>query len=280
MWRGDSQFEILSSEGFPNNEITDINLGRDRNILECSRVKNMKREEKIVFDHLRKAYGGDIVFEPYKNSTPDFSINSSIGVEVTRLNQHYFEGTKPEGLENLSYDLSNALDDVLESINSSYTGKNSYWIYVSYKRLLSSNIRKTKKEIMQAMKNFLDLDITIFPFEIIVNPEITISLDKKQINDGILIELDVIDDSDEGGWVISTYVENICHCITKKSDKVSKHLQEYKEWWLYLVDYMRLGLDKDVITEVVNLVKNIGNFDKVFLLSYEGADLIASINKE
>ena len=44
----------------------------------------------------------DIHYEPDGNIPPDFGLNADIGVEVRRLNENVFSGTKGEGLELLT----------------------------------------------------------------------------------------------------------------------------------------------------------------------------------
>jgi len=195
----------------------------------------MNREEQIVFEHLKKLHGENVVFEPERNSTPDFAVNSSVAVEVRRLNQHFFESKKPEGLENLSFPLLDAFTEVLESLNYLYEGK-SYFVFIDYKRPLSSNIRQAKKEMELALRNFLTYKVSSSPCEISVNSEITFLFYESNHGNGKLFLVGGSGDSDAGGWIIPVFVENIRHCIDEKSSKVSKRLPKYSEWWLYLVD--------------------------------------------
>lgn len=239
----------------------------------------MNRDEQVVFEYLEKSYGKNVVFEPEHNNAPDFSVNSSIAVEVRRLNQHYFESEKPEGLENLSFPLFDALREVLESLNYLYVGK-SYWVCIDYKRPLNANIHQAKKDMALALREFLDLRVSDFPYEIPVNPKITFFFYESNPGNGKLFQIGGSDDSDAGGSVISVYAENIRHCIDEKSFKVSKRLQKYGEWWLYLVDCMGFRLDVNEISEVEKLVRNTGNFDKVCILNYDGQNILATMSKQ
>jgi len=239
----------------------------------------MKPEEQVVFQHLKKLYGENVVFEPERNSTPDFAVNSSIGVEVRRLNQYFFKGAQPEGLEQISFPLINAFTETAGTLNFLYTGI-SYWVYIFYKRPLSTNIRQAKKDMKLALKNFLDLQVSDFPYEISVNSEITFSFYESNPGNGKLFPAIGSGDSDAGGGNISVYVENIRHCIVEKSFKVSNRLQTYREWWLYLVDYLELGLDANETSKVVKMVDYIGNFNKVIVLSFDGKNILATMSKQ
>ena len=239
----------------------------------------MKPEEQIVFEHLTKQYGENVVFEPEHNSTPDFAVNSSIAVEVRRLNQYFFKGEKPEELETLYFALSAAFTETSEKLNYLYAGT-SYWVDICYKRPLSTNIRKVKKDMELALKEFLALEISDFPYEISVNPEITFSFYESNPGNGKLFPAIASADADAGGGNISVYVENIRHCIDVKSLTVSNRLQMYSEWWLYLVDNMELGLDASERSKVVELVDDIGNFNKVVVLNFNGKYILVTIPKQ
>ena len=243
----------------------------------------MKPEEQVVFHHLKKLYGENVVFEPDGNITPDFAVNSSIGVEVRRLNQYFFKGEPPIGLEQISFPLINAFTKTAEKLNSLYTGI-SYWVDIDYKRSLSTKIHKTKKNMERdmelALKNFLDLQVSDFPYEISVNSEIIFTFYESNPGNGKLFPALSSFDSDAGGENISVYVENIRHCITEKSFIVSKRLDKYHEWWLYLVDNMEFGLNANEITKVVKMIDNIGNFNTVVVLSFDGKNILATMSKQ
>jgi len=78
------------------------------------------------------------------------------------------------------------------------------------------------------------------------------------------------DDGDAGGWVVPVYIENIRHCITEKSSKIKQYKLRYKEWWLYLVDFMELGLDQEVVKEMKSAISDLGEFNKVAVVNYMG----------
>ena len=238
----------------------------------------MNREEQIVLEYLKIQYGNSVTPMPKHKDPPDILVNSIIAVEVRRLNQHFFEDEEPEGLENLSVSLERAFEEVLKSFDNLYTGK-SYCVFIDYQRPLKSDFRKIKKEMKQALQNFLDLKEPDFPLEISVNQEITFTLYKSDVGNGKLFPVAGSGDSDFGGWVIAVYADNIRHCINEKSSKISERLKNYNEWWLYLVDCMGFGLSKQEFLEVAQEVGNTGNFAKVVILDYHGQDVLGIIQR-
>jgi hypothetical protein len=238
----------------------------------------MKREEKITLEYLKAKYGENVIPIPEHQDPPDILVNSSIAVEVRRLNQHFFENGEPEGLENLSFSLVSALEEVLESFDNSYDGI-SYWVFVEYKRPLNSDYRRIKKEMRLALLNFLNSQASNFSHEISVNPEITFLFLKSEVGKGKLFLFAGSGDFNAGGWVIQVYVDNIRHCIDEKSSKISERLENYHEWWLYLVDCMELGLDRQEFLEVAQKVGGTGSFDRVVVLDYHGENALAIIQR-
>ncbi len=239
----------------------------------------MKPEEQLVSNHLKNLFGENVVFEPEPNRTPDFEVNSSIGVEVRRLNQYFIKGEQPEGLEQISFPLIDAFRKTAETLNYLYTGI-SYWVYIEYKRPLSTNIYRVKKDMELALKSFLNSHVSNFPYEVSVNPEIIFSFYESNLGNGKLFPIIGSFDSDAGGGNISVYVESIRHCIDEKSLKISNSLQKYTEWWLYLVDYIELGLDSNEVKKVVKMIDNLRNFDKVVILSFDGKNILATISRD
>lgn len=225
---------------------------------------------------MKAKYGENVIPMPKHRDPPDILVNLNIAVEVRRLNQQFFEDRIPVGLENLSISLERALEEVLKSFDDLYRGK-SYWVSIEYQRPLKSNIRKSKKEMRLALQNFLNLDAPNFPLKTSVNPEITLMLYNSNVGNGKLFRRALSNDNDAGGWVIGVYTDNIRYCINEKSLKISERLEDYSEWWLYLVDYIGLGLDQQDFVEVTKKIRSIGNFNKVVVLDYHGEKILGTI---
>ncbi len=239
----------------------------------------MNREEKITLEYLKARYGENAIPMPKHEDPPDIFVNSSIAVEVRRLNQYFFEGKEPEDLESLSVSLERAFEEILKSFDSLYDGK-SYWISVYYQRPLHSAFSKIKREMKLALHNFLNSKVSDFPHEISVNPEITFTLYKSDIGNGKLFPIAGSSDFDVGGGNIRVYADNIRHCISEKSPRISGRLENYNEWWLYLVDCLGFGLNQQELLEVMREVGNTGSFNKVVVLDYHGQNAFLTIQGE
>jgi hypothetical protein len=109
-----------------------------------------------------------------------------------------------------------------------------------------------------------------FPYKINIGNNLYFEIYESSPVDGKVFQLGISVDQDEGGCVVSTYLENIHHCVLDKSEKIRKFKHEYRMWCLYLVDYLSLGLDLEIISKIKNMVKTLGEFDKVVLLNLNG----------
>jgi len=227
----------------------------------------MKPEEAVIERHLLKAWGENIVYEPRgKDTTPDFLVNGVNAVEVRRLNQNFFNGEQTEGLEQLAFPLYDALKEVLASFESRYSGQ-SFWVFVNYERPLSKNIREIKVEMKKSLENFLQAGLSL-PCILQVNENIEFQVYSAEPTNGKIFRFGGETDENAGGGVISVYIENINHCIADKSAKIKQYKSLYKEWWLYLVDFMELGLGYNEINEVKNAISDLDEFSKVVIISY------------
>ena len=240
-------------------------------------MKNL--DEDMVLEYLRKLYGNSVFPGRDPNAPPDIYIIPSIGVEVTQLNQHFFGSGKPEGLGNLDHPLNEAFRDELESLNSKCISTRSYSVYLQYKRPRGDSMHQIRKDVKQALIDFLDSGISNLPYHKPINSEIMLSVYETRSTDGrVFVQAGSYDD-DVGGAEISVYADNLRYLIAKKSDKIRGHLHEYNEWWLYLVDRIGFSLDTDAISQIIKLVGNTGTFDKLVLLSTDGQNVMATMSK-
>jgi hypothetical protein len=236
----------------------------------------MKPEEVSTNKYLRNHYGENVVFEPDGNIPPDFLVNSVYAVEVRRLNQQFFEDDQALGLEQLSFPLANAVKEVLSSYDSQYSGK-SYWVNIYYKRPLDRNIRQVKSEMQIALNDFLQSDLAL-PCTIRVNEKIDLYIDSSDLVSEQVFRIAIEGDDDAGGGVISVYSQNIRHCIFDKSSKINRYKSRYSSWWLYLVDYMELGLSNEDVTNVMSTISYLGEFDKVVIINHAGEFLLFEVS--
>jgi hypothetical protein len=236
----------------------------------------MKPEEVSTNKYLKNHFGGNVVFEPDGNVPPDFAVNSIYAVEVRRLNQQFFNEQKTEGLENLSFPLYYVLKEVLRSFNTLYSGK-SYLVDMDYRRPLDKNMRQIKSEMHNSLETFLQTEVSL-PCMLKVNEKIDFWINSSDAINGQVFQFVGEHDEDAGGGVISVYIENIRHCISAKSSKIKQYKSKYEAWWLYLVDYLELGLDHGEVEKVKSVISDLGEFNKVAVIHYTGELLFFEIS--
>jgi len=200
---------------------------------------------------------------------PDFTIGSRIAIEVRRLNENYFGGSRTSGLEEVDRPLHSKFKEVLSSYDRDYDG-NSYLVALSFRRPLPAVISKIGKQMHVALDGFLrgsrstpsevkvydNLSLEIFPYHAVPNR--------------VFLHATTSDD-DSGGIVVQLYATNISHCIGEKSQKIARHKSRYSEWWLLLVDTVAAwDLMPDEVEQVRGGISNIGSFDKLVVIDYLG----------
>jgi len=227
----------------------------------------MNKEEIIVENILKKKYHKKIVFEPDGNIPPDFKIGNLIAVEVRRLNQNFFQENHVEGLEKLSIPMFDAFHEVLKSFG--YQKANfSYYVGIFFMRPIDLDIYELKKLIKECLQSFLNNPDKTFPFSLAITDEVDLIIQKAPSIKKHLFRPMGGMDNDEGGSIVSMYIENIHYCIIEKSEKIKSHLHRYDEWWLYLVDRMIYDLGTYDIKEITKNIQDIGNFDKVSIIRH------------
>jgi hypothetical protein len=238
----------------------------------------MNLDEVRVFKYLKAHFGENVVFEPDGKVPPDFLVDSAFAVEARRLNQHFFSNGTTEGLEQLEFPIFDMFNDVLKSFDSLYKGS-TFWVSLDFERPLSISMRRVKKDMEIALRNFLASGSPEFPYVLPINPKIEFTIYSSQAVNGRVFRPAGGSDGNAGGWVISIYIENLQQCVTEKSNKIATYLPKYREWWLYLVDHMGWGLDTRETQSLVSSINDIGNFDRVCIISADGESLLASVSK-
>ena len=117
-------------------------------------ITKMNAEEKIAENYLCSLGYENIQFEPDGNVPPDFSINNSIGVEVRRLNQHFFQKDSTVGLELLEIPILDAFIEVLRSFDENFQGE-SFWLALYFERPLEVKIEELKTQMKEMLTSFL-----------------------------------------------------------------------------------------------------------------------------
>jgi hypothetical protein len=197
--------------------------------------------EELAFEFLRELVGNDVRYEPDGNVPPDFLVNSTIAVEVRRLNQTVETAERQESLEIGAIPLLNTIRRVLEALGPSDDG-NSWFLSYRFGRPVPA-----KREIEKELKSFL----TSFrrdKVEAKTNAKLpcglSIRLFPASANQGDEFVLGGYTDKDSGGWLLHELERNLKICLAEKSAKTAAYRHRYPEWWLVLVDHIGYGLGK------------------------------------
>ncbi|MCF3649910.1 hypothetical protein [Synoicihabitans lomoniglobus] len=226
----------------------------------------MNRDEETVLKYLQTLTLGSVVHEPYLNETPDFAINSEIGVEVRRLDEQYFTEDNPQGLDVRGIPIWHLTDKICREFPKTNDAK-TYWVTTFIRRPLPSN-KNYRQALSRALADFeQNLEAKDYRAKILPNVELEIrylgpvaGLDENRF------ALAGLEDLDQGGWLLSLLPQNLTHCMQEKSKKVAPYLDRYDRWWLVLVDYIALHLNAEEQAQVISTCPRIAPWEKVVLL--------------
>ena len=174
----------------------------------------MNAEEQIAENYLQSLGLGNVRFEPDGNIPPDFSVGSSIGVEVRQLNQNYFGEDGSKGLEELSIPLWKILEKVISEFDDQFDG-NSYWIIAKYHRPSKQSSKETAKSVRDSLEDFLRRGSKA-PDDLIVNNHLNLMIRPATSVLGQVFRLGGMKDRDNGGWVLPIYAKIYC-IVSEKS---------------------------------------------------------------
>jgi len=220
-------------------------------------------DEKLVHKILLQNNHCPVYYEPDGNIPPDFKIGDNIAVEVRGLNQNFFQKDQVSGLNNISIPLLDGFVEVLHTFGKQRDDY-SFFVGICYKRPIEG-IHEIKKLMKQSLQNFLLLPNPTFPYVINITNKIELTIFKTYSTNKNLFRLAGSADANQGGFVISTYIENVRYCINEKSGKILDYLQRYDKWWLYLVDQLLLDPEDDEITKIKSNIHDLG-YPKRFLM--------------
>ena len=239
-------------------------------------MRTIDKRERTAKKYLEKLSIGEVTFEPDGNIFPDFSIASTNGVEVRRLNENYFGDNGTKGLEEVDVPLHHKLREILSSYDSKYDGI-SYWVGIIFKRPLRGGIIEAGTDMRKALDNFLENPRTTL-CELKVNGNISLQIIPASPVPNHLFRHGLSSDDDSGGSVVKLYSKNISHCIHVKSQKIASHKERYSKWWLLLVDTMMFwNLEANEVHQVRSAIPNIGSFDKLVVIDYHGDKCLLEI---
>lgn len=229
----------------------------------------MDSAEKIAESYLKKIFD-NVIFEPNGNIPPDFIADNKIAVEVRRLNENYFKGSKVIGLEKDRIKLSNSFTKICAEFNTDFA-EQCYWIILQYERPIDK-IKILNKSLKVALINFLSSPST--PKTIQIGKNFSIQICKAPTQTKQKFRIGGYSDQDSAGWVHEIYTDNINHAIQEKTTKIAAHKSKYKNWWLVLVDQLEFLDEYDKPSVIKNLKKN-DTWDQVLVIHpHTGSEII------
>ena len=174
--------------------------------------KTKKPEEKKAEEYLKSIGFSTPIFEPVKNSPPDFLIDNDIAVEVRRLNQQVLSDGGSEPIERLDFQILPILRNILESLeNTQYT--NTAQVILEYSRPLKLT-KELKKKVNEVLTNHLSLIDQKARYRVNKNLSFEITpLNYKREKPYILLSID----EDTGGMILNNLVEGLNYVISEKS---------------------------------------------------------------
>lgn len=191
----------------------------------------MKLEEDIAKHYLDCLQAGTPAYEPDGTSTtPDFSINGEIAVEVTRLTRPS-NNTRKNTLEYI-----NILKGVIREINTQDALRPSKTTYVNLE--FNRPLPKTK-ELQQLLKSaILEHGRNPGQKEVVVCENAKLCFgDMPCPSNGNSRYTVAHSDLDESGDIEPMLRKALEHSISSKANNARKRKRLYREWWLILVDF-------------------------------------------
>jgi hypothetical protein len=221
--------------------------------------------EEVVHRLLSGMGFENIAPEPDGNVTPDFVIDGRIAVEVRRLIQIHYDGSKPQDLSVVAFPFSQQVENLLNSIEGN--GQGSWWVSVAYRRPMPP-WKQLRPQLRQALEAFI-LSPDKRSRRIYETPNVDMEVHEASIPLKRFFVLVGNPDYDAGGAVVAEFLKSINYCIDEKSRKVaasgSKH--KYEEWWLALVNYTGMALDDRDRGQLLENLEPHPDWDKVLIVT-------------
>lgn len=235
----------------------------------------MKEEERIAKRYLEALGIGNVIHEPDGNIPPDFSVASSTGVEVRRLNQNYFGEDHPQGLEELRIPLWKILEKETTRCDNQFRGE-TYRVFANCRRPAKENGRRIANSIRNALEDFLRRGGKAED-ELIVNDNLKLIVIPSNPVQGRVFLWSRGTDRDASGWPITQYVDNLSYCIKEKSQKIAPYEHRYKIWWLILVNFILFEIDE---SEVRSSISSLGRFSRVTVIGKHDDQVLFDLKGE
>ncbi len=219
----------------------------------------MNKEERIVKQHLKSLGFTDIIYEPDGNIPPDFLIDNKVAVEVRRLNQHY----NGNAIEDVEYKLIPKINELCHNFK---TFGHSSFVSIWYKRPIKIN-KKLINNVKKTLEEHLPYITEQKKYKICENLKLEFYPGKKKYDYSYM--LGMVDDADQSGAILYETLDSLKIIIDEKSKKIEPYFHKYEEWWLALVDYIRIGqYDQDAEEDIRGcFVPPYDNWNKILIIS-------------
>lgn len=188
----------------------------------CERYDNgnrlqMRRSERIIYEHLLGLKIGAVVYEPDGQVPPDFLVDGRIAVEARRLNQHEIIGASHRGLEVTSIPLQSTVRKILREYGPA-EGRDNWFVFYTFRRPLPP-WKEVERLVRQGLQKFVaELDDP--PENVQVASRLRLKFAKASKRHDDLFVLGGYSDHDAGGFVVADIIENVRLCIAEKQRKV------------------------------------------------------------
>lgn len=224
----------------------------------------MDSTELLARSYLTSLHLGEVIFEPDGNIPPDFAIDKRIGVEVTRLNQHFAQAEKRVGLEEQDIPLYLNMRELVASFGPPM-GETSVAVFYRFARplerwkILERKIRKILEQFRASGPATRTEYRVTSSFSLVLTP-LSFTL-------GDRYSLTGMSDEDSGGMLLDLLQRAIEVVVPEKTRKVMPYRSRYPLWWLVLVDYIGLGLSDFERGLFLDNVRIAHDWDRLLLLS-------------
>lgn len=228
-----------------------------------TRAGTPDRLEGFVHEYLTYLNRGRVIYEPMGlGKAPDFSINSEVAVEVTRL------------VKEIPDDLGRSLETVLPPTYASIkraiervqttSFSQSYWVDLNVNFPITPH--QTTRVLKKKLREFADDPL---------NEKVSIQVDERL---GIRISptgktydnLFVLGSSNSphfSGWVVSELLDHCEAAIVKKERLLSSVFCEYKQTWLAVESHLTTGLSEYSYLDFLGQFNCKTKFDSLILIN-------------
>lgn len=235
----------------------------------------MNREEKLAQSYLATLSPESLIFEPDGNVPPDFLLNNSVAIEVTRLNEHIEVQGTLKRLDDESPSIISFIKQVLEKYESTINDA-CFFVNVYIKRPFG-NKKKVKKKLIDLLNTFCISDDVSNYKKFEITDGLSLRFRKGTFKEcSPAFRLGEIIEHERGGWVFEEISRNTVHCINNKSLKIAPYKTQYQEWWLVLIDTIAYGCYNEYIEDFKKVIDK-GEFDKVIVLEPSKGNYIFEI---